>query len=87
MGPRIMYGNDPLANFRFCVLRILKQCTGVQLTVRAYSAHSSIVTSWLARAGTIAASKLQPYFSAINKFFRDHIKELVALGPLLTDAR
>jgi hypothetical protein len=44
-------------------------------------------TIWLARAGTIAANNLQPYFSAINKFFRDHLKELVALGPLLTDAR
>jgi hypothetical protein len=44
-------------------------------------------TSWLAWAGTIAASNLQPYFSAINKIFRDHFKEPVALGPLLTDAR
>jgi hypothetical protein len=44
-------------------------------------------TPWLARAGTIAANSLQPYFSAINKFFRDHLKELVALGQLLTDAR
>jgi hypothetical protein len=43
--------------------------------------------TWLARAGTIAANSLYPYFSSINKFFRDHLKELVALGPLLTDAR
>jgi hypothetical protein len=44
-------------------------------------------TTWLARSGTIAANRLQPYFSAINKFFRDHVKEPVALGTLLTDAR
>jgi hypothetical protein len=44
-------------------------------------------TAWPARSGTIAANSLQPYFSAINKFFRDHVKEQVALGPLLTDAR
>jgi hypothetical protein len=40
-------------------------------------------TSWLARAGTVAANSLQPYFSAINKFFRDHLKEPVAMGPFL----
>jgi hypothetical protein len=44
-------------------------------------------TTWLARSGTIAANSLQPYFSAINKFFRDHLKGLVALGSLLMDAR
>jgi hypothetical protein len=44
-------------------------------------------TTWLARAGIIAANSLQPYFSAINKFFRDHFKEPAAMGPLLTDAR
>jgi site-specific recombinase XerD len=44
-------------------------------------------TTWLARSGTIAANSLQPYISEINKLFRDHLKELVALGPLLTDAR
>jgi hypothetical protein len=43
--------------------------------------------TWLARSGTIAANSLQPYFSAINKFFRDHMKEAVVLGSLLTDAR
>jgi hypothetical protein len=44
-------------------------------------------TTWLARAGTVAANILQPYLSTTNKFFRDHLKEPVALGPLLTDAR
>jgi site-specific recombinase XerD len=31
-------------------------------------------TTWLARAGTIAVSSLQPYFSTINKSFRDHLR-------------
>jgi hypothetical protein len=44
-------------------------------------------TAWLNRAGTVAANSLQPYFSAINKLFRDHLKEPLAMGPLLTDAR
>jgi site-specific recombinase XerD len=29
-------------------------------------------TAWLAQLGTVAASSLQPYFSAVNKLFRDH---------------
>ena len=44
-------------------------------------------TAWLALRGTVAASSLQPYFSAINKFFRDHRRQPVAVGELLADAR
>jgi site-specific recombinase XerD len=55
--------------------------------LEATAANMLRFAAWLARAGTIAANSLQPYFSAINKFFRDHMKEPVALGPLLTDAR
>jgi hypothetical protein len=47
----------------------------------------SFIRAWLARARAVAASNPQPYFSTINKFFRDHLKEPMALGPLLTDAR
>jgi hypothetical protein len=55
--------------------------------LEATAADMLRVTTLLARAGTIAANGLQPYFSATNKFFRHHLKEPVALGPLLTDAR
>jgi site-specific recombinase XerD len=55
--------------------------------LEATAADMLRLTAWLARSGTIVANSLQPYFSAINKFFRDHLKEPVALGPLLTDAR
>jgi hypothetical protein len=44
-------------------------------------------TAWLALLGTVAAGSLQPYFSAVNKFFRDHQREHVAVGELLVDAR
>jgi hypothetical protein len=44
-------------------------------------------TAWLALLGTIAASSLQPYFSAVNKFFRDHQRQPIAVGELLADAR
>jgi hypothetical protein len=63
-------------------------CTEEGITpLEATEADMLRFTAWLARAGTIAANSLQPYFSVINKFFRDHLKEPVALGPLLTDAR
>jgi hypothetical protein len=44
-------------------------------------------TAWLALLGTIAASSLQPYYSAVNKFFRDHQRQPIAVGDLLADAR
>jgi hypothetical protein len=44
-------------------------------------------TAWLALLGTVAAGSLQPYFSAVNKFLRDHQRQPIAVGELLTDAR
>jgi hypothetical protein len=44
-------------------------------------------TAWLALLGTVVASSLQPYFSAVNKFFRDHRRQPIAVGELLADAR
>jgi hypothetical protein len=44
-------------------------------------------TAWLAMLGTVAASSLQPYFSAVKKFFRDHQRQSIAVGELLVDAR
>jgi hypothetical protein len=44
-------------------------------------------TAWLALLGTVAATSLQPYFSAVNKFFRDHQRQPFAVGELLADAR
>jgi hypothetical protein len=44
-------------------------------------------TAWLALLGTVAASSLQPYFSAVNKFFRYHQRQHIAVGDLLADAK
>jgi hypothetical protein len=44
-------------------------------------------TAWLALLGTVAAGSLWPYFSAVNKFFRDHQRQPIAVGELLADAR
>jgi hypothetical protein len=44
-------------------------------------------TAWLALLGTVAAISLQPYFPAVNKFFRDHQRQPIAVGDLLADAR
>jgi hypothetical protein len=44
-------------------------------------------TAWLALLGTVAACSLQPYFSAVNKFFRDHRRQPMDVGELLADAR
>jgi hypothetical protein len=35
----------------------------------------------------MAASSLQPYFSAVNKYFRDHQLQAIAVNDLLADAR
>jgi hypothetical protein len=44
-------------------------------------------TAWLGLQGTVAAVPLQQYYSAINKFFRDHQQQPIAVGELLADAR
>jgi site-specific recombinase XerD len=44
-------------------------------------------TAWLGLQGTVAAASLQHYYSAINKFFRDHQQQPIAVGELLADAR
>jgi hypothetical protein len=77
------YNNYGTGMQRITVFRDKDGITPLQAT----TADMLRFTSWLARAGTIAASNLQPYVSTINKFFGDHLEEPVALGPLLTDAR
>jgi hypothetical protein len=44
-------------------------------------------TTWLGLQGTVAAASLHQYYSAINKFFRDHQQQPIALAKLLADAR
>eukprot|EP00873_Tetraselmis_striata_P036558 jgi/Tetstr1/456822/TSEL_043496.t1 len=42
---------------------------------------------WLENLGTIKASSLQSYMSAVNNFFKDHGREPMALGGLASRAR
>jgi hypothetical protein len=44
-------------------------------------------TAWLALHGRVAAGSLQPYFYAVNKLFRDHRRQPIAVGELMADAR
>jgi hypothetical protein len=39
--------------------------------------------TWLDNLGTIKASSLQPYLSAVNDFYKDHGREPVAMGDML----
>ena len=49
--------------------------------------HIARYVAWLGRLGSVAASSLQPYMSAINRFLQDHGKPPVASGPLVGDVR
>eukprot|EP00873_Tetraselmis_striata_P022420 jgi/Tetstr1/442684/TSEL_030776.t1 len=53
------------------------------------AATSTIVryTAWLSMQGTVGAESLQQYYSSINKYFRDHQRQPVALGEMVADAR
>eukprot|EP00873_Tetraselmis_striata_P020955 jgi/Tetstr1/441219/TSEL_029475.t1 len=37
--------------------------------------------------GTVGAESLQQYYSSINKYFRDHRRQPIALGEMVADAR
>jgi hypothetical protein len=43
-------------------------------------------TAWLGLQGTVAVISLEQYYSAVNKFVRDH-QQPIAVGELLTDSR
>ena len=43
--------------------------------------------AWLQERGTVGGQSLQVYLSVINTLYRDHLREPVALGPLVTAAR
>jgi hypothetical protein len=53
----------------------------------ATPAHRARYVAWVRQLGTITASSLQPYMSAVNGFFKDHDLEAVALGDLVAAVR
>jgi hypothetical protein len=44
-------------------------------------------TAWLGLLGTVVARSMQHDFLAVNKYFRDHLLQPIAVGDLLADAR
>jgi hypothetical protein len=76
------------ANYDSALKQFLIFCTHENIApLLATPATMVRYTAWLALHGTVAANSLQPYFSAVNKFFRDHQRQPVAVGELLADAR
>eukprot|EP00873_Tetraselmis_striata_P022080 jgi/Tetstr1/442344/TSEL_030483.t1 len=43
--------------------------------------------TWLGNMGTVKASSMQPYMSAVNNFFKDHGREPMAVGDLMGRVR
>jgi hypothetical protein len=66
--------------FAFCVEENLSPLQATPTTMVRY-------TAWLGLLGTVAAGSMEPYFSAVNKYFRDHQLPPIAVGDLLADAR
>jgi hypothetical protein len=42
-------------------------------------------TAWLGLQGAVAAGSLQPYHSAVNKFFKDQQQPPVAVAELVVE--
>jgi hypothetical protein len=74
------YDNALSQFFAFCAEEGLKPLHATYATVVRY-------TAWVGLLGKLAAGSLQHYFSAVNKYFRDHKLPSIAVGELLADAR
>jgi site-specific recombinase XerD len=75
-----IYGITIRRDFDFCEEHRLAPLT-------ATPAHMARYVAWLGQIGTIKASSLQPYLSAVNVFFKNHGLEAVALGDLVAKVR
>jgi hypothetical protein len=76
------------ASYDSALIQLFILCTKENIApLQATPATMVRYTAWLALLGTVAASSLQPYFSAVNKFFRDYQRQPIAVGELLADAR
>jgi len=74
------YGSNLSIFLEFCEL-----CAIASLDVSP--ADIARYISWLGERETVAATCMQPYLSAINKFLQDHARPPVALGPLVSGVR
>jgi hypothetical protein len=76
------------ANYSNALRQLVAFCTEENIApLQATPATMIRYTAWLALLGTVAASSLQPYFSAVNKYIRDHQRQPIVVGELLADAR
>jgi len=66
--------------FQFCEEQGLPPLAATTATMARYIA-------WIGERGTIKATSLQPYLSAVNGFFKDHGAEPVAQGELVAKVR
>ena len=66
--------------FEFCELNTIAPLDVSSVDIARYIAL-------LGERGTVPATSMQPYLSAINKFLQDHARPPVALGPLVSGVR
>eukprot|EP00873_Tetraselmis_striata_P008203 jgi/Tetstr1/428467/TSEL_018478.t1 len=74
------YHSGMLSFATFCEQDGLRPLQATTSTIVRY-------TAWLGIHGTVGAESLQKYYSSINKYFRDHQHQHVALGEIVADAR
>ena len=76
----VHYSSNLSGFFKFCNLFLIDplQVTPVDI---------ARCIAWLGQRGTVAATSLTPYLSAINRFLQDHALPLVALGSFVARVR
>jgi site-specific recombinase XerD len=74
------YCNAIKPDFQFCEEQGLPPLAATTATMARY-------ITWIGERGTIKATSLQPYLSAVNGFVKDHGSEPVAQGDLVAKVR
>jgi hypothetical protein len=79
-GTYVHYSSNLTGFFKFCSEHALEPLATTPVDIARYIA-------WLGLRGTVSATSLTPYLSAINRFLQDHALPPVALGPLVAGVR
>ena len=79
-GTYVHYSSNLTGFFKFCTEHSLEPLEVTPVDIARYIA-------WLGLRGTVSATSLTPYLSAINRFLQDHARPPVALGPLVAGVR
>jgi hypothetical protein len=74
------YSSNLNGFFKYCDLFLLDPLEVTQIDIARYIA-------WLGQRGSVSATSLTPYLSAINRFLQDHARQPVALGTLVAGVR